>query len=79
MDEVYRMNEVVLMHKATGLRIEYLTTESYYGDELRYRVRDMFIITNEGQRLSVLAADFANEVFDTPSGAVPFKEVSQQR
>ena len=75
MDEVYRMNEVVLMHKATGLRIEYLTTESYYGDELRYRVRDVFVITREDKHLNVTGIDLKKCLFHTPSDVVPFKEV----
>ncbi len=78
MDEIYRMSEVVLQHIPTGLRVTYLTTESYDGDELRYRAKDVFIITHTGQHLNVTAANFTKEVFNTPSGTVPFKEVNKE-
>ena len=75
MDEVYRMGEVVLMHKQTGLRVGYLTTETYYGDELRYRVMDVFVITKGGRSVGVTGIDFNKQMFDTPNGAIPFDEV----
>lgn len=77
MDEVYRMCEVVLLHKATGLRAEYLTTESYEGDELRYRVRDVFIITTEGKRTEATGIDFNRHLFVTPGGEISFEKVKQ--
>jgi len=75
MDEVYRMGEVVLLHITTGLRAEYLTTESYEGDELRYRVRDLFIITSEGKRTAVMGIDFIKQLFLTPVGEISFAKV----
>ncbi len=45
MDEVYRMSELVLLHKESGLRLEYLASESYDGDEYKYMLRSIFIIT----------------------------------
>ena len=75
MDEVYRMSEVVLLHAATGLRAEYLTTESYEGDELRYRVRDVFIITKGGKRIGVTGIDFNRHLFETPAGEISFEDV----
>lgn len=75
MDEVYRMCEVVLLHIATGLRVEYLTTENYEGDELRYRVRDLFIITSEGKRTEVTGIDFNRHLFVTPVGEISFAKV----
>jgi hypothetical protein len=42
MDEIYRIGEKVLIHKTSGLRIEYVTTESYYGDEYTYRLKRHF-------------------------------------
>ena len=74
-DEIYRMSERVLMHKASGLRLTYLTTESYYGDEYRYRFRDIFIINNRNQRIPVTGVDFSTRQFVTPDGVIPFGEV----
>lgn len=75
MDEVYRMCEVVLLHRATGLRAEYLTTESYEGDELRYRVRDVFIITKEGKRTQVIGIDFHRHLFVALGEEISFEKV----
>ena len=77
MDEVYRMSEVVLLHKATGLRVECLTTENYMGDELRYRVKDVFILTNRGQRVGVTAVDFNKHILHTTEGLIPFEKVEK--
>lgn len=75
MDEVYRMGEVVLVHKATGLRVEYLTTESYDGRELRYRCRDVFVMTKDGKRPGVTSMDLTKRNFQTSSGEISFDEV----
>lgn len=75
MDEVYRMEEIVLIHKSSGLRLEYLTTESYFGDEYRYRIRDIFILTKALKRIAVTDIDFTREMFVTPEGVIPFSEV----
>ncbi len=75
MDEVYRMGEIVLLHKTTGLRLEYLTTESYYGDEVRYRFRSIFIVTKSGEKRDVLDVDFESEQIATPEGLVPFSNL----
>ena len=75
MDEVYRMWESVLLHKTSGLRLEYLITESYYGDEYRYRLRRIFIITRALKSLTVTHVDFSQQLFITPNGNIPFEEV----
>ena len=74
-DEVYRMGERVLLHKASGLRLTYLTTESYFGDEYRYRFRDIFIINNRNQRIPVTGVDFSARQFATPDGIIPFGDL----
>lgn len=76
-DAVHRMTEEVLLHKATGLRVKYLVSESYYGEELRYRAVEVFVITHDAQRLVVLDWDSGKGVFVTPQGSVPFKLISR--
>lgn len=76
MDEVYRMGEVILLHKATGLRVEYLTIESYDGTELRYRCRDVFVITNDRKQLGVTSMDISRRLFESASGQISFEEVN---
>lgn len=75
MDEVYRMSELVLLHTESGLRLEYLTTESYDGDEYRYRLRSIFIVTKSGKTINVTEADFEKKYFETTEGTIPFSEV----
>lgn len=76
MDEIFRVGETVLLHKASGLRVEYITSESYFGDEYRYRLKDIFIITKEGGKLQVRETDFNHKIFTTPKGMISFSEVS---
>ncbi|MDZ7650564.1 MAG: hypothetical protein U5K54_27375 [Cytophagales bacterium] len=76
MDEIYRIGEKVLLHKPSGLRMEYVTSESYFGDEYTYRLRSIFIITRHGEKLQVAEADFSREIFTTPKGMISFSEVS---
>ena len=76
MDEIFRIGETVLLHKASGLRVEYITSESYFGDEYRYRLKDIFIITKEGEKLQVTETDFNHKIFTTPKGMISFSEVS---
>jgi hypothetical protein len=74
-DDVHRMSETILLHKASGLRLEYITTESYFGDEYSYRLRSMFMITNENKKVQVLDVDFARQQFITADGVVLFSQV----
>ncbi len=74
-DEVHRMGETILLHRSSGLRLEYLTTESYFGDEYNYRLRSMFIITNENRKVEVQDVDFAKQQFITPEGVFLFSQV----
>lgn len=75
MDDVYRMRELVLLHRASGLRLEYLASESYYGDEVRYRFRSVFVITKSGDRLDVMAVDFRDQTIATPKENFSFKNI----
>lgn len=75
-DQIYRMSEIVLLHKASGLRVEYVTTESYFGDEYSYRLKDIFVVSKEQVRLQVTRVDFNDRFFITQHGKVLFTEVS---
>ncbi len=77
MDEVHRMSELVLLHPRTGLRLEYLRSESYFGDEVRCRFRSAFIITLAGETHTVLDMDEDQQSFTTPAGTVAFHQVSK--
>ena len=74
-DQVHRMHESVAMHKESGLRVSYLTTESYDGNSVEYSVIDCFVFTLQNQKLSVTAIDLERQVFETRSGTLPFSAV----
>ena len=78
-DEIYRMFEITLLHKSSGLRIVYTTTESYYGDSVEYKVIAMFIITRSQKQLDIVNADFNEEIFFTTAETIPFTEVDRVR
>ncbi len=75
-DEIYRMSEFALIHISTGLRITYLTSESYDGETVDYNMKEIFIITITGERLEVIDVDFRKELFFTPDDSIPFADVS---
>ncbi len=77
-DEIYRMSEFVLLHKILGLRICYLTSESYDGETMDYNLKDIFIITKTGKRLKVLDIDFDKELFITTDNPISFEDVYMQ-
>lgn len=77
MDEVYRMSEIILVHPETGLRLEYLVTENYDGDVVRYRFRSLFIITHTGDVVDVVEIDVEQQCFKTSIGRVLFSAVKR--
>lgn len=75
MDEIYRMHEHALLHKRTGLRMSYLSTESYDGQTVEYTVIDCFVITHHNQKCSVKKIDLEKQTFETTAGILPFHTV----
>jgi hypothetical protein len=73
-DEIYRMWETVLLHIPTGLRVEYVTTENYFGDEYTYKLACIFIITHSNKTIGVTDMDYKKQCFITPEGQIPFAE-----
>ncbi len=74
-DEVHRMREHVALHIESGLRVSFLTSESYDGNSVEYIVIDCFVFTLQNQKLRVTAIDLEKKVFETPSGTLPFSAV----
>ncbi len=77
-DEIYRMFELNLLHRDSGLRIVYTSTESYFGDHVEYKVIDLFIISATQKRLELADVDFTKRAFLTSDGVIPFAEVDRQ-
>lgn len=78
-DEVHRMHERILLHKISGLRIAYLVEESYFDDDVEYLVIDCFVITYQGEKVSVKAIDLKNKQFESDIGSLPFGAVRHTR
>ena len=76
-DKSYRMFEITLLHKRSGLRVVYTTSESYWGDSDEYKLMNMFIITSSEKRLLIVDVDFSKEVFITSDKIIPFAEVNK--
>ncbi|MEQ1588326.1 MAG: hypothetical protein ABL895_20750 [Cyclobacteriaceae bacterium] len=74
-DEVHRMYEHVVLHKESGLRVSYLTSESYFGETVEYIVIDCFVFTRENQKQSITAIDLEKHTFETAAGTLPFSAV----
>lgn len=74
-DEIHRMYEHVVLHRESGLRVSYLTSESYFGETVEYIVIDCFVITGENQKYSVTAIDLETHTFETTDGTLPFSAI----
>ncbi|MBA3283479.1 MAG: hypothetical protein H0U27_00265 [Nitrosopumilus sp.] len=71
-DEVYGFNEIVKLHKETGLRINCSSHEDYFGTETEYKVLETFIFLQDGKKLYVTEMDLENNQFITEDGPIPF-------
>ncbi len=76
-DEVYRLSEIVVIHKLSGARIEYVISEDYTGNKCEYKVQDVFIITLQNKRVKILDIDFSKQYFVTSEGEIPFSEIEK--
>ena len=78
-DAIHRMYEHVILHKESGLRISYLSSESYDGNSVEYSVIDCFVFTLQNQKLSVTNINMEKRLFETASGILPFGDVRNTR
>ncbi len=76
-DEVYRMSEIVALHKISGLRLVYVTTEDYYGDTVTYKLNDLFIITLQQKKLKPIDMNTTKKYFIILEGQIPFLSVKK--
>jgi hypothetical protein len=76
-DEIYRMFELNLLHIASGLRLTLITSESYDGETVKYKIIRMFIITSSNKELEVIDANFETKIFFTPDKEISFSETNK--
>jgi hypothetical protein len=74
-DEVYRMSEFILLHKRTGIRLRVIYSENYYGDELDYRIIEVFVILIDGEKNNVVELNVENKTITTDTGITNFKSI----
>ena len=65
-----------LGHIVSGIRTCYVTSESYDGDTVDYNLKDIFIITKDRKRLTLVDIDLKRKVFLTPDKQIRFSNVS---
>ena len=75
-DEVYRMFEVNLLHKESGIRVRMTTSEGYFGDRVDYKVIDVFVMLKRGGRCDVIGLDPLKKLVITTGRPVPYSSVS---
>ncbi|MEI7474798.1 MAG: hypothetical protein WCK67_08460 [bacterium] len=79
MDEVYSMCEQILLHKESGLRFRYSTYENYVGDEVEYKLIEMFVLNSLNQQLELIEVNMRTRVVVTKEGHFSFDELSKSK
>ncbi|MHA8077851.1 hypothetical protein [Aquirufa antheringensis] len=74
-DEVYRMSEFILLNYKTGIRFRVIYSENYFGDELDYKIIEVFVILIDGTYKSVLELNLDKQTINTEGGLVDFSSV----
>ena len=77
-DEVYRISEVIFLHRNSGIRVAYTTTEDYTGDLVTYVASEVFVISGQ-EKIQILDIDLQNGEFITSDQVLPFHAVSKRR
>ena len=69
------MSEFILLQKRTGIRLRVIYSENYYGDELDYKIIQVFVILNDGKINNVLELNVENKTITTDEGIINFKSI----
>jgi hypothetical protein len=75
-DEFYDIFESVLLHKKSGIRIKYISYESYFGDEVDYTIISFFILNNNGEEFELESIDFTNGIYYTVDKKIMMTDVN---
>ena len=74
-DEVYRMSEFILLNYKSGVRFRVIYSENYFGDELDYKIIEVFVILTDGVYKNVLELNLDERTIKTEDGLVDFSSV----
>jgi len=75
-DEFYDIFESILLHKKSGIRIKYISYESYFGDEVDYTIISFFILNNNGEEFELESIDFTNGIYYTVDKKIMMTDVN---
>lgn len=75
-DEFYDIFESVLLHKKSGVRIKYISNESYFGDEVDYTIISFFILNINGEEFELESVDFTNGIYYTNDKTLMITDVN---
>jgi hypothetical protein len=76
MDEVYGIDNTILLHKDTGLRLEYTVYDDRTGD-YEYKLLNIFVITYEDIQWTVEDVNFEDQSVITAGGEFHFIELKK--
>ena len=77
-DEVYRMSEFILLNYKTGIRFRVIYSENYFGDELDYKIIEVFVLLIDGTYKSVLELNLDKQTIKTEDGLVDFNSILKE-
>jgi hypothetical protein len=77
-DEVYRMSEFILLNYKTGIRFRVIYSENYFGDELDYKIIEVFVLLIDGTYKSVLELNLDKQTIKTEDGVVDFSSILKE-
>ena len=77
-DEVYRMSEFILLNYKTGIRFRVIYSENYFGDELDYKIIEVFVLLIDGTYKSVLELNLDKQTIKTEDEVVDFSSILKE-
>jgi hypothetical protein len=77
-DEVYRMSEFILLNHKTGIRFRVIYSENYFGDELDYKIIEVFVLLIDGTYKSVLELNLDKQTIKTEDEVVDFSSILKE-
>ena len=74
-DEFYRIHESNLLHIKTGIRVKMLTSENYTGDEVSYKLYNVFILSKNNREVDIEDVDFKKSIFICNKREIKFENI----
>ena len=78
MDSAYRMYEGMLINRETGLRVHFLGTESYDGNEMSYRIIGVSVRAGKPDQILITDIDPERKIFIADHEMIPFENTLKE-